>query len=272
MRFWLLALLVAGVAFGAMSVAHAQSDIQITYLNCPDDPEIVAIVNNGSVDQNLTGWELRNGLEAPQVFDLSVVGTLPAGDGISVFSGPNAPATSPPLYRWTTSLVFRDSDTSDYARILNAQGQEVDRRYCTLPGTVTPTPSPTPTPAASATATPTPTATATPTQTPTPTATATPSPTPEPTETPTPTATPVPTATPSPTPTATPSPPATPQFTLTPKATAIPATATPKAPPPTGSGGDGGIGGLGLALALLLAAALLAGTASLIAFSFRQRS
>jgi hypothetical protein len=42
-------------------------------------------------------------------------------------------------------------------------------------------------------------------------------------------------------------------------------------PPPTGSGGDGGIGGLGLALALLLAAALLAGTASLIAFSFRQR-
>ena len=82
---------------------------------------------------------------------------------------------------------------------------------------------------------------------------------------------PAPTPTPSPTATDTPTPAATPQFTLTPKATTATATATPIAPPPTGSGGDGGIGGLGLALALLLAAALLAGTASLIAFSFRQR-
>jgi hypothetical protein len=43
------------------------------------------------------------------------------------------------------------------------------------------------------------------------------------------------------------------------------------AAPPTGSGGDGGIGGLGLVLIVMLAAALLAGTASLIAFSFRQQ-
>jgi hypothetical protein len=133
----------------------------------------------------------------------------------------------------------------------------------------TPTPTSTPTPTASPdnggseSSTPSPT----PTPTPSPTATATP----EPTETPTPTATPVETPTPSPTPTETPTPAATPEFTLTPKATAVAATATPIAAPPTGSGGDGGIGGLGLALALLLAAALLAGTASLIAFSFRQQ-
>ena len=136
----------------------------------------------------------------------------------------------------------------------------------------TPTPSPTPTPTVSpgpgGSESPTPSPTPTPTPTPSPTATATA--TPEPTETPTPTATATPTATPSPTPTATATPAATPQFTLTPKATTIAATATPNAPPPTGSGGDGGIGGLGLALALLLAAALLAGTATLVVFSFRQ--
>jgi hypothetical protein len=59
---------------------------------------------------------------------------------------------------------------------------------------------------------------------------------------------------------------------VTPKTTAVPATTTPKAPPPTGARGDGGFGGLGLTLALLLAAGLLAGTASLIAFSFRRRA
>ena len=124
-------------------------------------------------------------------------------------------------------------------------------------GSESPTPSPTPTATATATATPTATATATAI--------------PEPTDSPTPTATPVETPTPTPTPSATPTTAATPEFTLTPKADTIAATATPTAPPPTGSGGDGGIGGLGLALALLLAAALLAGTASLIAFSFRQQ-
>jgi predicted lipid-binding transport protein (Tim44 family) len=59
---------------------------------------------------------------------------------------------------------------------------------------------------------------------------------------------------------------------VTPKTTAIPATATPKAPPAPGARGGGGFGGLGLALALLLAGGLLAGTASLIALSFRQRA
>jgi hypothetical protein len=138
------------------------------------------------------------------------------------------------------------------------------------PATPTPTPTPTPTASPGTGGSDTPTPSPTPTPTPTPSPTATPTATPEPTETLTPTATATETATPSPTSTATATPAATPQFTLTPKATTIAATATPNAPPPTGSGGDGGIGGLGLALALLLAAALLAGTATLVVFSFRQ--
>jgi hypothetical protein len=139
----------------------------------------------------------------------------------------------------------------------------------TAPATATATATDTATP--TATPTPSPTATATATATPTPT------PTPEPTGTPTPTPTPEgsPTPTPTPSPTPTPTAAATPEFTLTAESTAGAgaggATATPAAAPPTGSGGDGGIGGLGLVLVFLLAAALLAGTASLIAFSFRQQ-
>jgi hypothetical protein len=288
MRLWLLALLAASVAFGGISIVRAQSDVQIIMLLCTGDPEMVVIKNNGGAAQDMAGWTLRNGLEAPHEFDLSAVVTLAAGQTILVESGPSASASPPISYFWTSDFVFRDNDTSDYARILiNAQGQEVSQRYCTLPGTPTATPTPTPTPsttpsptdtAGTATATPTPTATATPTGTVTATpagtgtatATVTTTTTPAVTETPTPT--PVATATPSPTPTKTPTPAATPQLAPSPKTTAVPASATPKAPPPTGARGGGGFGGLGLALALLLAAGLLAGTASLIAFSFRRRA
>jgi hypothetical protein len=276
MRFWLLALLAAGIALGAASTAHAQPNVQIVALVCTGDTEIVSIANSGDADQDLAGWQLRS--DPDEVFDLSVVGTLARegqpGEFVLVFSGPAAPPTNPLLgqYQWTTAYVFRDLDPTDYARLVNAQGSTVDQDNCPAEEpTLTPTPSPTPTPTATpgngGSESPTMTPTPTPTPTPSPTATATP----EPTETPTPTATPVETPTPSPTPTETPTPPATPEFILTPEATTIAATATPIAVPSTGSGGDDGIGGLGLALAFLLAAALLAGTASLIAFSFRQQ-
>jgi hypothetical protein len=271
MRFWLLALLATGAAFSGMGAAHAQSDVQISNLICTGDTEIVGLSNDGSVAQDLTGWELRSDPVGSESVDLSPLGTLEPDDGAIIFSGPDAPPTdlSENWLRWTTAYIFRDLDTSDFARLVNAAGGTVDQMNCPAQEpTATPTPSPTPTP----TATPTATATPTPTETPTPEATETPTPTPEPTETATPTPTPSPTATPSPTPIPTPSPPATPQFTLTPRATSAPATSTPTTPPLTGSGGDGGIGGLGLALAFLLAAGLLAGTATLIAFSFRQQS
>jgi len=279
MRFWLLALLAASVALGGIAVrAQDGSNVQIVNLTCVGDLEIVSIRNDGGEAQDLAGWQLRSDPADTEFVDLSPLGTLgPVGGekrGASIFSGPGAPPTDLDhnLLRWTTEYIFRDNDITDFARLVNAAGATIDQENCpSEEPTLTPTPSPTPTPATSTTATPTPTATATPTQTPTPTATATPTATPETTETPTPTPTPEVTATPSPTASPTPTP-ATPQFTLTPRATAIPATATPKAPPPTGAGGGGGIGSLGLALALLLAAALLAGTASLIAFSFRQRS
>jgi hypothetical protein len=137
-RFWLLALLAASAALAGMSAVHAQG-IEITGLICVGDPEVVVIYNNGSSPQDMTGWKLRSDPEGSEVFDLSVVGTLPAGQGISVFSGPSAPPTNPPLYRWTLEYRYRDFDITDYARVVNDQESEVDKENCpAVEPTITP--------------------------------------------------------------------------------------------------------------------------------------
>ncbi len=142
MRSCFFALLAASAALAGMSAVYAQ-DIQITGLICVSDTEIVSIKNNGGASQNMAGWTLRSDPEASQVFDLSVVGTLAAGQGITVFSGPDAPPTSPPLYRWTTDYRYRDYDHTDYARVVNNLSVQVDQENCP---DVEPTPTPTPTP------------------------------------------------------------------------------------------------------------------------------
>lgn len=244
--------------------------------DCSGEPEFVFIRNTGGQPQNMAGWEMRSDGNSP--LSLTALGTLDQNEGATIWSGPGAPAEdlTKNWLRWSTNEIYRNDDPTDYAELRDAPGSSVDLRYCVPVATPTPSPTPSPTPTATATATPTATATATATATPTGTATATPTATAAvtatPTETVTPTATPVATASPTPTPTRTATPPATPQLAPTPTTTAVPATATPKAPPPTGARGGDGFGGLGLALALLLAAGLLAGTASLIAFSFRRRA
>ena len=140
MRYWFLALLAAGAALAGMSAVYAQ-DIQITGLDCVSQAEIVSIKNFGGAPQNMAGWKLRSDPES-EWFDLSVVGTLAAGQGISVFSGPDAPPTDPPFYRWTLDYRYRDYDPTDYARVVNNQSAEVDRENCPA---VEPTPTPPPT-------------------------------------------------------------------------------------------------------------------------------
>ncbi len=139
MRSWVFAMLAASAALAGASAAFAQN-IQITGLICVGDPEIVTIRNNGGAPQSMAGWTLRSDPEASQVFDLSVVGTLLAGQGLTVFSGPSAPPTNPPFYRWSLDERYRDLDPTDYARVVNNQAIEVDRENC-------PAAEPTPTPA-----------------------------------------------------------------------------------------------------------------------------
>jgi len=138
MRSSFLALVAASAALAGMSVVHAQ-DIQIAGLICTGDPEIVVINNNGSAPQNMAGWTLRSDPEDSQVFDLSVVGTIPAGDGITVLSGAEvSPVPTPPVYMWTTQERYRDFDPTDYARVVSNEGGETDRENCPA---VEPTPS-----------------------------------------------------------------------------------------------------------------------------------
>jgi hypothetical protein len=108
-----------------MSAAHAQSDVQITGLLCTGEAEVVSIRNEGSAAQDLTGWELRSDPVGDESLDLSPLGTLnpvdSQGSGASIFSGPDAPPTDLNInwLRWTTAYIFRDLDTSDFARLVN---------------------------------------------------------------------------------------------------------------------------------------------------------
>ena len=144
------------LALASVSLVSAQTaELRISELQCNSNPETVTITNQGSAEQDLADWTLRSDPVASEFFDLSVIGVL--GSGVSVFveSGPSAQGS----YVWSTEFVLRDSDATDFARIVNANGAVVHEVKCQ---------STSPTVAASATAQATPTvapATARPTPT-----------------------------------------------------------------------------------------------------------
>ena len=106
----------------------------------------------------------RSDPEATQRFDLGFIGTIPPGGEIILNAGlhsVNLPAEN--LYQWSISEVLRDTDDYDYARIIDAGGNQVTGMTCAGgPVDITqPTPVPTPQPAetpAPAPGTPAPTA------------------------------------------------------------------------------------------------------------------
>jgi len=134
------------LALASVSLVSAQTaELRISELQCNSNPETVTITNQGSAEQDLAGWTLRSDPVASEFFNLSVIGVL--GTGVSVFveSGPSAQGS----YVWSTEFVLRDSDATDFARIVNANGAVVHEVKCQ---------STSPTVAASATAQPTATA------------------------------------------------------------------------------------------------------------------
>jgi len=139
---FLVLLLLLGLAVGQMSLASAQApDIRISSLICNEDPEVVAVTNQGSSPQDLSGWSLKSDPPQNEVFDLSVVGMLAPGATVFVQSGPHASGS----FVWSTNLVFRDGDSSDYARIVDNHESTVQEVNCAGPSpTTSSTPSPTP--------------------------------------------------------------------------------------------------------------------------------
>ncbi len=135
-------LLALGLGAGFVSPAHAQTpQVRIVGLDCNTDPEVVEIKNLGNAAQALGGWKLRSDPPQSESFDLSSLVALQPGESISIRSGPGAGGDSP--FRWSQQFVFRDSDPSDYARLVDAAGTTVHQAYC---GGPTPSPSPSPTP------------------------------------------------------------------------------------------------------------------------------
>lgn len=161
-------LIIAALAAGTClllltSMTSAASGVHITALDCGSHPRRIRIENQGDTAQDLTGWQLRSDSVEGQPWDLSEVGSIPAGGKFFVFQGHLSPAVNPSLgyYRWGTDEIFnlRANDSSDYVRIVDAQGNTVDQRNCEglAPG-ATPAPTSEYDPPALATATVAPTA------------------------------------------------------------------------------------------------------------------
>jgi len=130
--------IVFGIGFASISSALAPS-IRIAELQCNGDPEVVAIENAGDTAQQLAGWQLESD-PAGEVFDLSVLGGLAPGASIFIQAGPSAAG----VFKWGTSFVLRDDDSTDYIRIVDDTGATVDQVNCgaAIPAVPSPTASP----------------------------------------------------------------------------------------------------------------------------------
>ena len=142
-----LAAVFSILALASVSLVSAQTaELRISELQCNGNPETVTITNQGSAEQDLAGWTLQSDPVGSESFDLSVIGVLGAGVSVFVESGPSAQGS----YVWSTEFVLRDSDATDFARIVNANGAVVHEVKCqsaspTFAATAQPTPTAAPT-------------------------------------------------------------------------------------------------------------------------------
>lgn len=130
-----LPLAVTDAADAAISVgpqactAATTPDVQIMGLKCGGEPEILAIKNFGTGEQDLTGWQLRSDPVSSETLALS--GTIQPGQVIKVYSGAGAPAApATPNLTWGTTERFRDADTTDFAEIVDGALTTVSTENC----------------------------------------------------------------------------------------------------------------------------------------------
>lgn len=141
----LAALFIGLIALSEPALAQNRS-VTISQLRCDAEPEVVVITNNSSTNQEINGWKLVSDPAETEVFDLSEIGVLIAGESVFIEAGPGASGA----FVWSSESILRDDDPTDFVRLVDDAGETVAEAPCAEP---TPTPSPTPT-----TTTPTPTA------------------------------------------------------------------------------------------------------------------
>jgi hypothetical protein len=137
------------VLSGNGRAAAAAAELKIADLDCGGSPEVVEIENEGPDSQDLAGWKLVSEPTATEEFDLSPIGTLPAGGSVFIESGPSSQAT----FQWSSSQIFRDNDSGDFVRLIDETGQTRDEAACSAQVTASASPTPSSTPAPTATPT-----------------------------------------------------------------------------------------------------------------------
>jgi hypothetical protein len=109
-------------------------NIQVTFVDCDANPEVVFVENLGDAAQDLTGWTLQSDpVDDPsQRYDLSTVGSLAPGDRARIFSGGGPPSADPETGRflWAANDKYRDGDPSDFVQLVNAAGVAVSQLDC----------------------------------------------------------------------------------------------------------------------------------------------
>ncbi len=163
-KFIAFAGLAAASAVALVNSAAAAANVQVTNLDCEGHPRKIAIQNKGDTAQDLASWKLLSD-KPNEVFDLSVVGQVAAGETFYVYNGHLAPLTplSPDIagawiYGWNPSEVYDpslfvlDKNGTDFIRLVDASQfpwREVSAMPCAgtleippLQQPTTPSPSP----------------------------------------------------------------------------------------------------------------------------------
>lgn len=133
-----VALTAAGLTITVANADPGTAGAQIKSLDCASQPEVVAITNLSQETQVMTGWRLLSDPPDQQSFDLGVIGALSPGETVYIESGPNAQGA----FVWSHDEIFRDGDSTDYARLVSAEGTFFDEFRCaaTQAQPATPTP------------------------------------------------------------------------------------------------------------------------------------
>jgi beta-lactamase superfamily II metal-dependent hydrolase len=150
-RFWLsvTALLVAAiVATGILHApaAAAPGDVSIIALSCDSSPEYVRIKNFGGSSQSLSNFFIQS--DPSQSYHLALdVASISAGQILEFQSGAGS-ADNPGagIYSLTGSFIYRNGDTSDYARLLRSDATAHQVNCGSTPSTPAPGPTAAPTP------------------------------------------------------------------------------------------------------------------------------
>jgi len=102
----------------------ATAIVYIKHLSKRSNPEYVEVCNDGSLDQDMAGWQIRS-VKGDQWYSFPSNYTLAAGTCVRVLSASKATEARPQQLLWTTQYMWNNEE-HDPAELYDAQGVLVD--------------------------------------------------------------------------------------------------------------------------------------------------